>query len=535
VDEEQRARQAWERRQREEQVRSLRFGPKPERPRDPRRKLDASQFNGMPLTPPEEVSTYLATFAPVFRRTDTLRRAEYYLAGLLSDLRHKNGETIEAAVPGATQQGVHDFLVRSPWSAEALDRARVVDALERTGHDGAVVDILVDEVGWGKKGDLSVGVARQYVGALGKVDNAQVVVSLHGHCDSLDLPLLAQLYLPQSWANEPGRRAMARIPDHVGFQTKPEIALSLLDRARAWGLRCGTVFADAGYCDRDFVAGLRARGLPFCLGVKATMRFWLPGEPWEPPVPPPPYAGRGRPAVGQPARPHVHTAEEIRAALPAAAWQAIPYRDGTTGKPLVCEFAAQRAFLTTDGDAETAEAVWLVLERPCAADGGNGRKQYILSAAEGTSLDELAHLAHRRPLIERNSYENAKQEVGLDDYQGRSWAGLHHHVSMVWLALTFLILQRRLLPAPPAPADPAPSAEPSAHGPCGSGPSVLSFGSVTVPTHLALRAATAPPRPRQLWESVQAVHRRLIEWYRGMRFRELRFAAKPPPLPALTT
>jgi SRSO17 transposase len=178
---------------------------------------------------------------------------------------------------------VWDFLVRSPWSAEALDRARVCDALDQVGQGDATLDIIIDEVGWGKKGSLSVGVARQYVGALGKVDNGQVVVTLHGVTDQFELPLLGQMYLPQVWLDDSARRERSRIPADHSFATKPQIAVSLLDRVvRQWGLRCGTIFADAGYSDRQFIGELRARQLPFCLGVKSTRPSGCQGNPGAP-------------------------------------------------------------------------------------------------------------------------------------------------------------------------------------------------------------------------------------------------------------
>ncbi|EQD80473.1 transposase, partial [mine drainage metagenome] len=172
-------------------------------------KLEPFAAGSVSLTPPEELTEYLNTFLPVFGRRDTVSQARYYLLGLLSNLRRKNGETMEAAVPGATQQGVWDFLVRSPWPSEDLDRARVLDALQRSGCAGQPLAAVLDEVSWRKKGNLSVGVGRQYLGSLGKVDNGQVTVSLHGCHPQIDLPLLSELYLPEPWLTAE-RRAQAK-------------------------------------------------------------------------------------------------------------------------------------------------------------------------------------------------------------------------------------------------------------------------------------------------------------------------------------
>lgn len=239
MDTEGRLRGAWQRLQREQQVRALRFGPRPEKPRDVRRKLEPFVFGSVSLTPPEQIATYLETFLPVFGRRDTLRQAQCYLLGLLSDLKRNNGETIEAAVPGATQQGVWDFLVRSPWSAEDLDRLRVLNAFAGAGWSGQPLDGVLDEVSWRKKGPLSVGVGRQYLGSLGKVDNGQVAVSLHGCSGLMDLPLLGELYLPEPWfadtEKDKQRRQQARIPESRTFLTKPQIGLALIDRAPGLG------------------------------------------------------------------------------------------------------------------------------------------------------------------------------------------------------------------------------------------------------------------------------------------------------------
>ena len=515
-------------------VRKLRFGPRAERPRDVRRKLEPLEYGAVSLTLPDELRNYLETFRPVFGRRDTLQQGFYYATGLLSDLRRKNGETIEAAVPGATQQGVWDFLVRSPWSWEELDRVRVLDAFRRSGAAGQPIDGVLDEVGWRKKGSLSVGVSRQYLGCIGKVDNGQVAVSLHGCSPQIDLPLLGELYLPEAWLKDAERRKHARIPEDRVFLTKPEIGIRLIDRALDWGLVFNRIFADPGYADLDFIQALRDRNLPFCLGVKSTAVFWLPDEDWLPAVPAGPYSGHGRPRIDQPALPHLHTVADLRAGIADAHWHPVAYRDGIDGEPLVREFVALRAHLTSSeqvkaGAAEAAGTVWLLLERPRASGAKDDYKQYVLSGPDTMTLDELALLAHRRPIIERNSYENAKQEVGLSQYQGRSWIGFHHHLSMAWLALTFLILHRN--PLPPTDSTPATPSQPEPPPP--AAPSSASFGDTSVPLAVAPLAPEPLPRPHQVWESVQEVHRRLIEWFRGLRFREILFAGRMPPLPSL--
>ena len=246
---------------REAEYRWRRFGAQPERERklaerwhDPRkRKLPPQWFEALSLTPPARLEEYLARFASIFGRRDTRRQAKLYLLGLLSPLSRKNGETMEARIPGVTQEGVYHFLARSPWSAEELDRARVSDALERTGCKGMPVDVIIDECGWRKKGRLSVGAARQYLGSLGKVDNGQVIVSLHLTCDgAFDVPGPAELYMPtKQWGGADDaacrQRQKAGVPADWRARTKPKLAAALIGRVRGWGLQVRRVHGDSAY------------------------------------------------------------------------------------------------------------------------------------------------------------------------------------------------------------------------------------------------------------------------------------------------
>ncbi len=573
VDEAEAERQAWGRMLREAKLRALRFGAQPgreqklaERWHDPRkRKLERHWFDTLALTPPARLEEYLATFAGIFGRRDTLRQAKLYVLGLLSPLSRKNGETMEAGIPGVTQEGVYHFLVHSPWSAAELDRVRVSDALERTGCKGLPVEAIIDECGWRKKGRLSVGVARQYLGSLGKVDNGQVIVSLHLTCGGIDVPGPAEVYMPKKqWGGDDDtarrRREKAGVPADWRARTKPELAAALVERVRGWGLQVLRVHGDSAYGEIDSIRVFMDHGLDVAMGIRANDSLRLDQEPWLPAEPAPPYAGRGRPVLGKASRPRMHTPEELRHGLLLGGdWKPVAYRQDVNGEPLAAEFVAIRGHLLRQGklppseawpaDAETGP-LWIVLQRPCGAGGAQPAdlKQYVISGPPTMTLDELAQIAHHRPVIER-TYENAKQEVGLDDYQGRSWAGLHHHLAMVWFALTWLMLLRRQLPPTPpafsqptgAPAPESPSAQaapspdpgPEPPPPSQPAPDALPPASPDASSELAaprpaLRIAPPAPTPlllpRQRWESVQQVHRTLSEWLAGMRTRESFFA-----------
>ena len=585
VDDVDAGRQGWARIVREAKLRAMRFGPRPEREQklaerwhDPRkRKLEPRLYDTVSFTPPAQLEQYLKRFARVFGRRDTLRQAELYLLGLLSSLSRKNGETMEAGVPGITQEGVYRFLARSPWSSEDLDRERVLDALARTGCKDAPVEVIVDECGWRKKGRLSVGVARQYLGVLGKVDNGQVIVSLHLTCGVVDVPGTAELYMPKKqWGGDDDaarrRRQDAGVPADWRARTKPELALALIGRVQAWGLHVLRVHGDCAYAEFDSIRTFLDQGLDVAMGIRANDLLRRDQEPWLPAVPPPPYAGHGRPTLGQASRPVLHTSEELRNSLPAGDWKPMAYRQNVNGQPLTAEFVAIRGRLIRQGklrpsapwpaDAEIGP-LWILLQRPWGGGPQQSEdlKQFVISAPPTMALDELVQIAHHRPLIERNSYENAKQEVGLDQYQGRSWNGLHHHVAMAWLALTWMMLLRRPLPptppafsqptdgsppdslpasaAPPVPptADPAPAPPPDplphasaqASDPLpASEPDHLPDSAAPPPLLIAPLAPSPMPLPRQSWESVQQVHRTLGEWFAGMRAREHLFAILSP-------
>jgi len=192
------------------------------------------------------LEAYALSFRPRFPRSDQFRQGQLYLHGLLLDGERKSIEPLSRRVPGGNEQRLQQFINQSPWepaSVLAAYRARLAQALARPG--GVIV---VDDTSFPKQGRHSVGVARQYCGALGKRANCQVAVSLHYAAAAGDYPLTLRLYLPESWTNDPARLDEARVPaGERTFQTKWQIALDLLDEVRAEGLPHAVVVADAGY------------------------------------------------------------------------------------------------------------------------------------------------------------------------------------------------------------------------------------------------------------------------------------------------
>ncbi len=243
-------------------------------------------------------SAYVEGLIEVVGHADRAVPLRDYCVGLLMPLERKSVEPMAAVTePGrvaAKHQSLLHFVGQAPWSDEALLRRVREQTLSVMESRGQVRAWIVDDTGIPKKGCHSVGVARQYCGQLGKQDNCQVAVSLSVSTDHASLPIAYQLYLPQTWADDPVRRARAKVPAEVVFQTKPQIALDQIKAARAQGVSPGVILADAGYgADGAFRAGLSALGLAYIVGVQPTLSVWRPGEE---PLAPKPWSGKGRPA-----------------------------------------------------------------------------------------------------------------------------------------------------------------------------------------------------------------------------------------------
>src|SRR3954462_12335754 len=301
--------------------------------------------------------------------------------GLSRPGEHKSVEPMAARVDpfrvGAAHQSLHHFVAKAAWDDAALLAAARAYALPALLEQGPVRAWIVDDTGLPKKGKLSVGVARQYCGQLGKRDNCQVAVTLSVATEHASLPIAYRLYLPEAWAGEPARRAMAGVPEEVAFATKPAIALEQNGRAPADGVAPGVVVTDAGYGnDTDFRDGVTGLGLAYVAGIQGTTSLWPPGAG---PLPAEPRWGRGRPpkrlrrdAAHQPL-----AAERLATGLPAGAWRSVAWREGTAGE-LSSRFAAVRV-RPAHGDFRLSEPraeEWLLVEWP---EGESEPTKYWLS------------------------------------------------------------------------------------------------------------------------------------------------------------
>ena len=384
------------------------------------------------------LTRFLGELTPLLGRSERQTHAGEYVRGLLLDGERKSIAPLADRVPGADVQALRQFVNQSPWEWAPLQAALTSLMLDRLLPEAV---LILDETSFPKKGDHSVGVARQYCGALGKTANCQVGVSVHLGTDTACLPLTWGLYLPQAWIDDPARRTAARVPETITYATKNQLALDALDRVRAWGVGARVVLADAGYgTSHDFRAALTDRGLPYCVQVASSVKGWTsaPG-----PTTPPPYPGRGRPRQ-RPADAAIPPSADLVAlaqALPPAAWRNITWRPGTKG-PLRSRFALT-PFWPSHGVSSRGPlprvAVQLLIEWP--RDEPAPIKYWLAEVpGETLGLRRAVRLAKGRWRIEQD-YRELKDELGLDHFEGRSWPGWHHHVTLASMAYAFLVLE----------------------------------------------------------------------------------------------
>lgn len=393
-------------------------------------------------------AAYVESVAGVLGHADRITPFRSYCAGLMLPGERKSVEPMAARVEPQRVQGAHQslhhFVANADWSDEALLRRVRELVLPAMTERGGVRAWIVDDTGFPKKGVHSVGVARQYCGQLGKQDNCQIAVSLSAASEHASLPIAFRLYLPEEWASDPMRRAKAGVPDDIVFKTKPQIALEQIRAAQVEGVPEGVVLADAGYGnDSKFRAGLTKMGLAYAVGVQSSVRLWPPGTG---PLPPKTWSGQGRPPklLRRDAQTQPLSAERLAKALPAEAWRDVAWREGVD-KTLRSRFAAVRVrpahrdYWRSQPHAEE----WLLIEWP---ERESAPIKYWLSTLPlNTPIERLVETTKLRWRIERD-YQELKQELGLDHYEGRGWRGFHHHMALCVAAYGFLISERSLIP-----------------------------------------------------------------------------------------
>ncbi len=338
-------------------------------------------------------------------------------------------------------QSLHHVVADAPWNDEAVLNRCLDFVLPAMLRQEPVVAWVVDDTGFPKKGQESVGVARQYCGQVGKQDNCRVAVSLSVTTEKASMPIAFRLYLPEAWTKDRKRRKKTGVPDDIAFQTKAEIALEQIQRARQRGLPQGVVLADAGYGnDTRFRTALTETELPYVMGVQSTVTVWKPGEEPKPAPARKGSTGRPRKLLQRDLKHQPVSAKELAISLPAEAWEQVTWRQGVKQK-LRSRFAALRV-RPAHRDywrAEPHPEEWLLIEWP--SDETEPTKYWLSTLSADTPLVELVHMAKHRWIIERD-YQELKQELGLGHYEGRGWRGFHHHATLCIAAYGFLVAER---------------------------------------------------------------------------------------------
>ncbi len=398
--------------------------------------------------------SYVDNLAAVIGHADRRVPLKSYCLGLLLPGERKSVEPLAAltdpAHVSAKHQSLLHFVGQAPWSDAAVLRAVRTETLPQMQRHGAIEGWVVDDSGMPKKGKHSVGVKNQYCGVLGKNANCQVAVSVSLANQETSLPAAYRLYLPEEWCSDPVRRSKCGVPDEVVFEKKWQIALRLIDGLLAESpvVPRAPVLADAGYGDAtEFRDGLTERGLQYAVGVSKTTVVWRPGEE---PLPPLPYGGRGRPQTNvRRSKEHQPVAAlDLARGLPADAWKDVAWREGARGE-MTSRFTVLRV-RTAHRDFQRSAprpVEWLLIEWP---DGEHEPTKYWLATLpESTPLAALVLLCKLRWRIERD-YQELKDELGLDHYEGRGWRGFHHHASLCIAAYGFLVAERARF-SPPEP------------------------------------------------------------------------------------
>jgi SRSO17 transposase len=367
-------------------------------------------------------------YAPL-ARCDQRAKGEQYVRGLLLEGRRKSIQPMAARLADGDEQGLQQFITDSPWDDAPVRRRLARRMSAEIGPEGWVID----DTGLPKDGRFSPGVAHQYCGALGKTANCQVLVSVNAATDRASCPLGWRLFLPASWDQDSERRAKAKIPDEVRHIVKWQLALEIVDELIAWGLPRQIVQADGGYGDiTAFRMGLEQRELSYVVQVKAITS----AQPANAVPVAPAYQGKGRPPVARyPDKPV--SLRDLALTAGQASARGVGWREGDRG-PLSSRFIALRVRPANDAQRQDGGVLaerWLLAEWP---DGKDEPVKYWLSNLPAdTPITALVRAAKLRWRVEHD-YRELKQCLGLDHYEGRTYRGLHHHLTCVTVAHAFL-------------------------------------------------------------------------------------------------
>jgi SRSO17 transposase len=393
-------------------------------------------------------AAYLDRLAQAAGHLDRVIPLKSYCTGLLLPGERKSVEPMAARLcpenVRQTHQSLHHVVADAPWKDEDILEAVRHFALPAMQKQAPIEAWVVDDTGLVKKGAHSVGVTRQYCGQVGKQENCRVAVSLSISTRAASLPIAWRLYLPEVWSEDRKRRKATGVPEEIGFQTKPEIALEQIRTAVDRDIAKAPILADAAYGnDTKFRDGITDLGLLYVLGIQSSVSVWPPGQA---PLLKRKWKGIGRPTrlLRRNRRHRPIYVRELAISLPSSAWKTVRWREGTR-KPLRSRFAAVRVRPAHRDywDSEPRAEEWLLIEWP--SQEAEPIKYWLSTLPAHSKLQELVRLAKHRWIVERD-YEELKQELGLGHYEGRGWRGFHHHATLCIAAYGFLVAERSRFP-----------------------------------------------------------------------------------------
>ncbi len=408
------------------------------------------------------IGGYQDRFDPLFGRAETRRWAREYVGGLLMDMERKNCWQIAEArqIPAEHLKSLQHFLYGSTWVWKPVidEMGRLVD--EHLGSDEGIV--VVDESGVRRWGEKSVGISRQYIGNVGKVDNGQVGVYLTYASEHGQAFLDTRLFIPEEWFDDPDRCREAGIPRDAIFRTKPQLAAAMVEAARARGIRARWLTADEAYGDTPhFLDVVDAVGWWYVAEVKTTVEVW-PVRPKVLPPSPPGATGRPRkrPRLARKSDKSAPVAK-LAARLTKGDWRRITVAQGSQGRR-VFDFAFLRVVEKRCG--LPGRDAWLMVRR--SIDQSPEIKYYLSNAPADVDLERMAAVGSERWRVE-SAIKEAKGQTGLDESEGRSWKHWHHHTALSMLAHAFLTCARvswSKTHSPPLGAENAEAGRPGAEG-----------------------------------------------------------------------
>ncbi|WP_437332797.1 IS701 family transposase [Sorangium sp. So ce394] len=359
-----------------------------------------------------------------------LRRESFaiYAMGLLGEAERKSIEPLAArACPDparvqAAHQSLQHFISNAHWDDHAVRRYAARYAIAAMAEHAPISAWIIDDTGFLKKGEHSVGVQRQYTGSAGKITNCQIGISLSVATRYHHVPIDFELYLPRSWADDPARRREARIPASVQYKSRIDLALGMIERAVREGIPGDIVLADPFYGNaHDFRETVRLLGLDYAVGIEAPTKVLL-------------LSG------SDPERCTPVSVGELGRRLGRRAFRRIAWREGT-GRTLSSRFALRRVRVANRDGIPIAhhEPVWLLIEW---LDGERQPTKFALTTLPARmSRKEIVRIYKERYRTEK-VYEELKGELGLDHFEGRRFPGWHHHVTVALSCYAFVVAER---------------------------------------------------------------------------------------------